>query len=250
MYEQLVSTVIEGKQLWRTIWFPTLNCPIDDNTFDLPTGTYRVNVIIEWVTYRGIGPRFSELRLFEVHLIETQGNFYSTEVVIIPLVKIRDNQQFSSLDELQKQLHKDLQRAEEHPQVSITFGTFDHFHPGHEAYLRQAKQYGDYLITVIARDETVSRIKWHQPDEDENQRFNNLLDLDYVDIVELGNSEDPYTCLREYTPQLICLWYDQHSFDTWLREWCDSHEMQTTNIIRLPSFAPEKWKSSYFRTKK
>ncbi|MEI6711388.1 MAG: adenylyltransferase/cytidyltransferase family protein [bacterium] len=41
----------------------------------------------------------------------------------------------------------------------MTFGTFDRFHPGHEYYLREAKKLGDTLITIVARDNTVERIK-------------------------------------------------------------------------------------------
>jgi FAD synthase len=42
-------------------------------------------------------------------------------VVIIPLVKIRDNKKFNSLEELKKQIQRDLAWAENHPQVVITF---------------------------------------------------------------------------------------------------------------------------------
>jgi FAD synthase len=49
-------------------------------------------------------------------------------VIIIPLAKIRDNQQFSSVEMLQEQIQKDLNRAKNNPQYVITFGTFDYFH--------------------------------------------------------------------------------------------------------------------------
>jgi cytidyltransferase-like protein len=250
MYELVTSTVVQGKKLWRTIWFPTLNCPIDDDTFQLPAGTYRVNVQIEWIIYKGIGPWFAEQRLFEVHLLDFGAEVYTKEIEIIPLTKIRDNKTFTSISDLQQQLKEDLKRAQEHPQTVITFGTFDYFHPGHSSYLQQAKKYGDYLITIVARDETVNRIKWHYPDHDEEERFRLLTEQSYIDIVELGNSEDPYTCLRDYTPQVICLWYDQHSFDSWLRERCTSNWLSWTTILRLPSYEPEKRKSSYLKHKK
>ncbi len=41
----------------------------------------------------------------------------------------------------------------------MTFGTFDMFHPGHEYYLSEARKLGDTLITIVARDVTVTRIK-------------------------------------------------------------------------------------------
>lgn len=250
MYELLTSTVIEWKQLWRTIWFPTINCPIQDSTFQLPSGTYRLNVCIDGTTYQGIGPRFTEQRLFEVFLLDTSQDFYGKEVMLIPLVKIRDNKSFTSLETLKHQLEQDLMWAKEHPQIVITFWTFDHFHPWHAFYLRQARQYGDYLITVIARDATVKQIKWAFPDHSEDERMLTLTELDYIDIVELGNTTDPYTCLREYTPNVICLWYDQHSFDIWLREWCNNHWLTNTTIIRIDSFYPEQRKSSLIKSTK
>ena len=41
----------------------------------------------------------------------------------------------------------------------MVFGTFDYLHEGHKDFFRQAKQYGDELVVVVARDETVKQIK-------------------------------------------------------------------------------------------
>jgi cytidyltransferase-like protein len=248
MYELLTSKVIDGKKRARTLWFPTINCPIASVVPWLASGTYRVNVLIDETTYRGIGPRFPDRQLFEVHLLDISEDLYSKDVTIIPLAYIRENIQPTSVEQLQSQIEQDLLRVEEHPQLVITFGTFDHFHPGHEVYLLQAKQYGDYLITIIARDRTVERIKGNLPEHDEDERLLSLTEFGQIDIVELWDSEDPYTCLRTYKPQVICLGYDQHSFDTWLRKRCDTNNLKDTTILRLQSFEPEKRKSSYFRT--
>lgn len=247
MYELLKGTIIAGKQLSRTLWFPTLNCSVWDGAQNLGAGTYRVNIHIDGRTYRGIGPRFADRQLFEVHLLDIRENFSTNDLIILPLQKIRDNKSFASLDELKRQIQKDLQRAQTHPQKVITFGTFDHFHPGHEYYLTHAKWYGDYLITIVARDDTVNKIKWHLPDENEQQRFLALIDLDYIDLVELGDENDHYACLLTHMPEVICLWYDQNSFASWLRNRCDTHWLSSTHLCRLPSFSPDKRKSSLFR---
>lgn len=247
MYEIIKSTVIHGKHRWRTIGFPTINCPIQDRSFLLSAGTYRVNVIIEWKTYQWIGPLFPEQSLFEIHLLETSGDFYGKEVSIIPLVKIRENQQFSSIEMLQEQIQKDLLRAKNNPQRVITFGTFDYFHPWHQAYLQTAKQYGDQLITIVARDETVFRIKWTFPHHNEQKRVKRLEQETYIDIVELWDAINPYTCLSKWKPNVIYLWYDQHSFDTGVRERCDKNNLQDTVIIRWESVHPEKRKSSLLK---
>ncbi len=249
MYEFIKSTVIHGKQRWRTIWFPTINCFVDKDTIQLTAGTYRVNVIIEWITYPWIGPWFLEQSLFEVHLLDTDGDFYDKEVIIIPLAKIRENQQFSSIEMLQEQIQKDLLRAKNNPQHVITFGTFDYFHPGHQTYLQSAKQYGDMLITIVARDETVFRIKWAYPDHNEQKRMKRLEEETYITIVELWDRVNPWSCLSKWKPNVIYLWYDQHSFDTWVRERCDKNNLHETVILRWNSVHPEKRKSSLLKNK-
>lgn len=127
----------------------------------------------------------------------------------------------------------------------MTFGTFDRFHPGHEYYLTQAKKLWDTLITVVARDSTVKTLKWKQPRDTEGERLKNIIDSWLADTVVLGSDTDPYQVLLTYCPDILCLWYDQNSFnneklETFLRE----HHLNP-NIVRLAAFNPEKWKSSF-----
>lgn len=249
MYQKLHSTITHGKKLGRTLWFPTINCPIEQDN-SLEAWTYKVTVIIEQNYYSWLGPYFPDRQLFEIHLLDTDEDLYGKEVTIIPLIKIRNNAKFDSLEELKLQIEEDKIRALAHPQVVITFGTFDYLHPWHIHYLREARGYGDYLITVVARDETVKNIKGQYPDHDEDSRLLVLTQLDFIEIVELWDPDDHYSCLRSYAPQIICLGYDQHSFDKWLRERCDSNGLQNTTIIRIESFEPSKRKSSIIKQAK
>ncbi|MGD1075360.1 MAG: adenylyltransferase/cytidyltransferase family protein, partial [Thermodesulfovibrionales bacterium] len=45
----------------------------------------------------------------------------------------------------------------------VCAGTFDHLHPGHLNFLEQASALGNELIVIVARDETVKRIKGIAP---------------------------------------------------------------------------------------
>ena len=69
--------------------------------------------------------------------------------------------------------------------IVLTFGTFDRLHPGHEHYLREAKKYGDHLVTIVARDSTVFRVKGKNPIHDEQIRLANLQLTGWSDEVVL-----------------------------------------------------------------
>src|SRR3989344_259259 len=90
-------------------------------------------------------------------------------------------------------------------------GTFDILHPGHLNLLGQAKELGDFLIVVIARDENVLKAKGRKPYFDENQRRLNLEKLNLADKVVLGDAEDKFKVIKEEKPRRIALGYDQHS---------------------------------------
>lgn len=121
----------------------------------------------------------------------------------------------------------------------MVFGTFDLLHEGHLDFFRQAKQYGDFLIVVIARNINVMRIKGAFPAFDENQRLATVQAAGLADIVILGHLEDPYRIIREENPDVICLGYDQNSYDAGLKK-----EFPTTEIVRLKAYKPEIYKSS------
>jgi FAD synthetase len=126
----------------------------------------------------------------------------------------------------------------------MTFGTFDRFHPGHEYYLQEAKKLWDTLVTVVARDSTVERLKWKPPRDTEDIRLRNVLDSGLTEQAILWSLSDPYQVLLSYTPDVLCFGYDQNSFNgVALDEFLQEHNL-TPRIIRMSSFEPEKWKSS------
>ncbi|MDI6802034.1 MAG: FAD synthase [Thermodesulfovibrionales bacterium] len=125
----------------------------------------------------------------------------------------------------------------------VCAGTFDHLHPGHIDFLRQAKLLGDELIVIVARDETVKRIKGFLPTDNERERRNKVEDTGIPDIVVLGNLDtDLFQILEEIEPDVIALGYDQRvSEEEILKRFPDC------KILRLSSFQPEIYKSSFYR---
>ncbi|MFN3561984.1 MAG: bifunctional riboflavin kinase/FAD synthetase [Chloroherpetonaceae bacterium] len=111
---QLSAVVIEGDKRGRTIGFPTANL-LPPNAKLIPKhGVYAVEVSIGEKTYRAmmnIGTRptiqaQSGVSL-EVHLLDFNGDLYGKSLTVRFLARLRDEQQFSSLDALKAQLERD-----------------------------------------------------------------------------------------------------------------------------------------------
>jgi len=91
--------------------------------------------------------------------------------------------------------------------VVMAFGTFDFFHAGHENYLEQAKALGDQLIVIVARDETVKKVKGRKPMYNERKRLRDVSECKAVDKASLGNADDKYKVIKKYKPEAFFYWY-------------------------------------------
>lgn len=109
------SPVIHGRQIGRTINYPTANLIYPENIVKVPLGVYYVYVNTGGNTYRGImnyGFRptvdgSSRELVPEVHLLDFSGNLYGNIIRVSFVAKIRDEKKFSSLEKLKEQLKKD-----------------------------------------------------------------------------------------------------------------------------------------------
>ena len=131
---------------------------------------------------------------------------------------------------------------EREPRRVLGCGTFDHFHPGHEAFLRQALSLGDELFVVVARDQNVRRIKGHVPDQEENARLAAVTAHEAVDDARLGYpGSDFLRVVADINPDIIALGYDQRA-PKGLAE-----AFPECEIVTLDAFEPERYKSSLMR---
>ena len=128
----------------------------------------------------------------------------------------------------------------------MAFGTFDIFHKGHENFLEQARQCGDCLIVVVARDKTVAEVKGNLPQNNEQARLKTVVKSGLADKMVLGNLKDKYKIIEKFKPDVICLGYDQQAFTESLEEKLKEYNLLNTKIVRLKSYCPEKYKSSKF----
>ena len=91
----------------------------------------------------------------------------------------------------------------------LTFGTFDHLHPGHIAYLTEAQSKGDLFI-IVARDQNVAHIKGKSSDQNEEDRKKALEEVFPEATVLLGDQADYLKPVLEIQPDMIVMGYDQH----------------------------------------
>lgn len=124
----------------------------------------------------------------------------------------------------------------------VCAGTFDHLHPGHINFLKQAKALGDELIVIVARDENVQRIKGIKP-EHEDYRKLNLEKTGIPDRVVLGYpGKDLLSILNELLPDIVALGYDQRVSEEDIKAL-----LPDCQVVRLKPFHPRRYKSSFYR---
>ena len=118
----LSGVVVAGKQLGRTIGFPTANLSLSDNRRLIPArGVYAAEVRIEGKNASmramlNIGSRptvdVSGASLsVEVHVIGYEGNLYGRRMEVAFIRRLRDEKKFPSLEALRRQLEADREEA-------------------------------------------------------------------------------------------------------------------------------------------
>ncbi len=130
----------------------------------------------------------------------------------------------------------------------MVFGTFDFVHLGHLNFFEQAKRLGSKLIVVVSRDSNVKRIKGKQPFFSEMERLKLVSSLKPVDFAVLGNSEDFFTAVKRYRPNVIALGYDQKTMPV---KYIEDKLWQfglKTRVVRLKRFRAHKHKSSALKS--
>jgi len=132
----------------------------------------------------------------------------------------------------------------------MIFGSFDVLHEGHRYLFRKAKEHGDKLIVVVARDSRYKELRGYTPKYHDYERLEFVAEEEDVDEVLLGDIHDVHTLIREHKPEVIVLGYDQKNYVSDLREKLDSFGLRNTEIVRLDAYKPEKYKSSLLKEQK
>lgn len=109
------SPVIHGREIGRTINFPTANLIYPDSVVNIENGVYYVKVNANGNVYKGVMnyglrptvDKSDVIPVPEVHLLDFSGNLYGKIIKTSVIAKIRDERPFGSLEELKKQIQKD-----------------------------------------------------------------------------------------------------------------------------------------------
>lgn len=116
----ITGKVVPGKQIGRTIGFPTANIEVPKNYKLIPkNGVYIISSKINNINYFGmmnigINPTVEGLeQKIEVHFFDFDKDIYNQEVKIEILSRIRDEKKYNSLEELKIQLRKDESTSRE-----------------------------------------------------------------------------------------------------------------------------------------
>ena len=114
---KLTGRVVQGRQLGRTIGFPTANLQLVKPAI-IHQGVYGVRVVRKGQVYVGmmnIGtcPTIAadHVQTIEVHLIDFEGDIYGEVLDVHIAFFIREEKKFASLELLVQQLHEDLAQA-------------------------------------------------------------------------------------------------------------------------------------------
>jgi riboflavin kinase/FMN adenylyltransferase len=114
----LTGEVVKGKQLGRTIGFPTANINIEEDYKKIPkNGVYVVKTFINekevfGMMNIGFNPTVNgEKKTIEVHLFDFDADIYGHKIEVSLLEYLREEQKFGSVELLKEQLNQDKKTA-------------------------------------------------------------------------------------------------------------------------------------------
>jgi riboflavin kinase/FMN adenylyltransferase len=119
----LTGTVVKGRQLGRTIGWPTANIQCEEPLKLIPArGVYAVMATTEAGTHHpamlniGVRPTVGGnlTQTVEAHLLDFDGDLYDQPLTVQFITRLRDEQKFDGLDALKAQLFLDADDARRH----------------------------------------------------------------------------------------------------------------------------------------
>lgn len=131
----------------------------------------------------------------------------------------------------------------------FVFGTFDGVHPGHGAFLAEARALGDALTVSVAQDQIVQRLKHHLPLKSLSERMAQVLMSEHVTKAIPGDLEiGAYHGFKLEKPELVAFGYDQIELAKDFKRFQQITGDETPTVVLKP-YRAEIYKSSLLNTK-
>ncbi|MFA6130727.1 MAG: adenylyltransferase/cytidyltransferase family protein [Patescibacteria group bacterium] len=129
----------------------------------------------------------------------------------------------------------------------LVFGTFDIFHAGHVAFLREARSLGDAVVVNLAQDIVVQELKGEPPLHSWEERAQVLRQSGLVSEIFPGDkTRGMFSQIIAVKPSLIAFGYDQirlkEAVDAWIKRYAF-----TIPTMTIGAYKPDKYKSSILR---
>ncbi len=133
----------------------------------------------------------------------------------------------------------------------MVFGTFDDLHEGHLNFFQQAKKLAkkSFLITSIARDKNVFKIKGKYPHKNERARMLLVKKCKLVDKVILSGVKNHIPHIIKEKPDIIALGYDQKAYVQNLKKDLKNKGI-SVKIVRLKPYKEKIYKNHLQKIKK
>ena len=145
-YFAVEGTVVKGRQIGRTIGFPTANIQYDNSMVIPGIGIYATLAVIDGEVFCGatsigtnptVNGKFISI---ETYVLDFDGNLYGKNMRIEFVEKLRDEKKFDSKEALKEQLMKDTKYVREN-YVNVLKGMIEHS----KDYNVQIKNIREYL---------------------------------------------------------------------------------------------------------
>lgn len=108
----VIGTVVKGKQIGRTIGFPTVNVSAYESKAFPPNGVYATKTLLKGETYYsitnvGVNPTVNgNKKMVETHLLDFDEVVYGEKVEVFFYRFIRPEKKFPSIDDLKNEIQK------------------------------------------------------------------------------------------------------------------------------------------------
>ena len=123
----------------------------------------------------------------------------------------------------------------------VATGTFDILHPGHVFFLSESRKLGDELWVIVSRETNVRHKA--APVVSEEKRLKMIQSLKCVDHAILGDTEDMFKPIREISPDIITLGFNQYFDENKLKAQLQERGI-AADVVRIGAYTGSKFTSS------